>query len=155
MQTVWLAPLMQFRCSNREKYKILPRDDFESRNYSKCFSRGFGPFPPFPSLQRGPTRPVVLCSFLFLHQPLGGSSCFKPFANELSIKFYHASQIKENLTFPLIYTALLARDFSRSDFREENAPFTERVLAIILQLGIQSKGLSSMAVRFAFKGACI
>lgn len=39
MQTVWLAPWMQFRCSNREKYKILTRDDFESRNYSKCFTR--------------------------------------------------------------------------------------------------------------------
>lgn len=96
MQTVWLAPWMQFRCSNREKYKILTRDDFESRNYSKCFTR-------FRALEvvgeeravPNPLFPSVTYSLSYSTVTQRGSFCFNPFANELSIKFYHAIEIKE------------------------------------------------------------
>lgn len=90
MQTVWLAPWMQFRCSNREKYKILTRDDFESRNYSKCFTR-FRAL--WPSVSFSYSHPRLL--LLLVPPSRRGGSCFKPFANELSIKFYHATEIKE------------------------------------------------------------
>lgn len=88
MQTVWLAPWMQFfGAATARNIKSLPATTL-NREIIQSVSRGFGH-------SRGRGIPSVTYSLSYSTVTQRGSFCFNPFANELSIKFYHATEIKE------------------------------------------------------------
>lgn len=134
----------------RENIKSLPATTL-NRGIIQSVSRGFGHSARVPSFSPSPSR---LLRFL-IPPSRRGSFCFRPFANELSIKFYHATEINGNRRVSLIYTADLPSRFFPSRVipqatRGLRTPLQPRNNNSAIRPAIQSR--RTCPARFAFTG---